>query len=373
MNLQMLNKSIILILGKLPPPYYGPAIATQIILNSSLNNHFDIKHLATNLNEQVEGIESFRLRKIFASIQFYAQLVKIVRRAHPEIVLVPISQSTIGFVKDSAFILISKWLRKKVIIHLRGSNFGNWLDQSNSMVRCYVKYMLKKSVGVIVLGENLKYLFKNYFPPDRIFVVPNGADYPFEPAYEKEHVEIRILFLSNLLSSKGIEDFLSALQLLQNDGRLFCADIVGTWCEDLTKINCHRMIQNNKLCIKFHPPAYNERKINFFLNSDIFVFTPRMPEGHPWVIIEAMAAGLPIISTDQGAITESVIDGVNGFIVETHNPQQIAEKIKFLLENPDIRIQMGRESRRLYLEKFTEDKMVENLTRVFNTVLAIEP
>ena len=83
-----------------------------------------------------------------------------------------------------------------------------------------------------------------------------------------------------------------------------------------------------------------------------------------------MAAGLPIISTDQGAITESVIDGVNGFIVKKQNPQQIAEKIKILIEKSELRLKMGNESRRLYEENFTEEKMVERLTQAFNAVLS---
>jgi glycosyltransferase involved in cell wall biosynthesis len=82
-----------------------------------------------------------------------------------------------------------------------------------------------------------------------------------------------------------------------------------------------------------------------------------------------MAAGLPIISTDQGAITESVIDGCNGFIVEAGNPMQIADKINLLVETLDLRKEMARESRKLYEDKFTEEKMVERLTNVFNTVL----
>jgi glycosyltransferase involved in cell wall biosynthesis len=94
-----------------------------------------------------------------------------------------------------------------------------------------------------------------------------------------------------------------------------------------------------------------------------------MPEGHPWVLVEAMAAGLPIISTDQGAITESVIDGVNGFIVDSNNPLQIAEKLEYLMDHPEIREKMGKESRRLYEENFTEEKMIEKLKDVFNTVL----
>ena len=93
------------------------------------------------------------------------------------------------------------------------------------------------------------------------------------------------------------------------------------------------------------------------------------PEGHPWVIVEAMAAGLPIISTDQGAITESVVDGVNGFIVEKRNPTAIAEKIITLIDDTHLRHKMGKASRIFYEEKFTEKHLVENFKTCFYAVI----
>ena len=66
--------------------------------------------------------------------------------------------------------------------------------------------------------------------------------------------------------------------------------------------------------VQFHLPATGGDKLQFFTDADVFVFTPRQREGHPWVIVEAMAAGLPVISTDRGAIAETVIDGESGWI-----------------------------------------------------------
>jgi len=128
--------------------------------------------------------------------------------------------------------------------------------------------------------------------------------------------------------------------------------------------------QRKGIPVKFEGPVHGKKKHDLFVSSDIFVFpTYYPPEGHPWVILEAMAAGLPIITTDQGAITESVIEGVNGFIVGKRSPDQITEKIKLLIENPQIREKMGKESRRLYLENFTEERMVERLASAFYKVL----
>jgi glycosyltransferase involved in cell wall biosynthesis len=149
--------------------------------------------------------------------------------------------------------------------------------------------------------------------------------------------------------------------------------VVGSFRSTGSAEKLRKFVFINNLPVKFYSPANKDIKFRYFLNSDIFIFPPREPEGHPWVIIEAMAAGLPIISTDQGAITESVIDGINGFIVEKQNPKQIAEKLKLLIENKELRERMGKESRRLYEENFTEEKMVARLKNVFNTVLGEKP
>jgi glycosyltransferase involved in cell wall biosynthesis len=88
------------------------------------------------------------------------------------------------------------------------------------------------------------------------------------------------------------------------------------------------------------------------------------------VIVEALAAGLPIISTDMGAITESVINNFNGFIINPGNHAELAEKMKTLVSDEKQRKQMSENSHSIYFNKYTEDKMVENLGTVFNQVLS---
>jgi glycosyltransferase involved in cell wall biosynthesis len=169
-----------------------------------------------------------------------------------------------------------------------------------------------------------------------------------------------------------VEDVIDSAILLRGKTSLsFKFLLIGVWNDEKVRIESISKIDSGFLPVQIFPPAAGKEKLNFFEEADIFVFPPRDPEGHPWVIVEAMAAGLPIITTDRGAITESVIHGVNGFIVEANNPLQIAEKLEYLMNHPDVRETMGKESRRLYEEKFTEEKMVEKLTNVFNTVLSM--
>ena len=360
----------ILILGKLPPPYFGPAIATKIILSSELCESFELIHFDTKLNREITELVKFGIRKLFDIPVQYLRFIKIIFTRHPSLLLIPISQATSGFIKDSLFVLIGKTFRRKILIQLRGSNIKNWLKASGQMMNNYFSFTMKRADGVIVLGNNLRYIFEDYFPGDKIFVVPNGGNY-LMPGKEAEQNKFNILYLSNPQQSKGFDDVIEAVNLISNNsGIKFELNVVGRFVypEDEKKIIT--FLAETKLPVRILPPADGNSKLKYLANADVLVFPPREPEGHPWVIVEAMAAGLPVISTDQGAITESVLDGVNGFIVEPNSPKQIAEKLEVLIKNEELRKRMGKESRRLYEENFTEDKMVERLKNVFEKVIS---
>lgn len=364
-----MTKPKVLLLGKLPPPYMGPSIATEIILKSSLKEHFEIIHLDTKINHKISSFGTWSFGKVFRNIAIYFKMISLARKTKPDIVLVPISQTTTGFFKDSLFILIAKFFRRNVVLQLRGSNFKTWVSNSSLFNKWYVKYILKKTQGIIVLGNNLKHIFESYYPADKIFVVPNGGDYTF-PAKDESGV-VKILYLSNLLASKGIEDVFKAIDIVNRKADVkFSVDAIGEWYNEEDKKRCLAIKENNHLPINIHASKGLDEKFQYLANADIFVFPPREPEGHPWSIVEAMAAGLPIISTDMGAIIESVIDGENGFIVEQKHPEQIAQKLELLIKNEALRKKMGMAGRELYLANFTEAKMVEKLTATFNNIIS---
>ncbi len=363
-----MRKKRILILGKLPPPYMGPSIATEILLNSDLKNRFDLIHLDTKINKTLSSFGKWNYNKLIKNISVYFKMIKFLSSQKPDLVLIPISQTTTGFIKDSVFIFLASLFRKKILIQLRGSDIKNWLSKSSSFTKAYFNFFVKRANGVIVLGNNLKYLFRDYFKEEEIFLIPNGGDYNVL-ASVKNTDTIKILYISNLLESKGIEDVVKAIEIIskQNLSKSFSVDLVGAWYSEKTKEKCLAIIGKSELPITVHSPKSGDEKFRFLSNADIFVFPPREPEGHPWAIVEAMAYSLPIVSTDRGAIIESVIDSKNGFIVEAQNPEKIAEKLKLLIENSELREQMGKASRQLYLENFTEEKMVDKYTLVFNT------
>jgi glycosyltransferase involved in cell wall biosynthesis len=364
-----MKKPTIFILGKLPPPYFGPSVATQVLLNSNLKELYNLVHVDTKINNRVNSLGKFKLWKPFKGIYVYIKFLRKILISTPDLVLIPNGQTTGAFLKDSIFILVSKLFRSEVLLYLRGSNWLNWLNSSSKLTQWYVKRNLKLVSGVIVLGHNLKYLFLDSFKPEQIFVVPNGADYSY-PKKEQHKNQCSILFFTNHFPGKGIEDVLNAVLFLRKGNiSQFQLNVIGNWYNSAFEMSCKRLVVENSLPVSFYNAKSGNEKLLYFSNADIFVFPPKAPEGHPWVIVEALAAGLPVISTDQGAIIESVHDGFNGYIVEPGNPIQIAEKIAYLIAHPDVREEMGRRSRELYEANFTEKKMVEKLSYAINEVL----
>lgn len=358
----------VVIIGKVPPPYLGTSIWFDILRKSTLGSSFNIKWFNVNTHRDFSTLGKGNFRNIWPNIILYFRFLQTLRSFNPALVLIPISQSTPGFLKDSIFVRLARRNGKTLII-LHGSNIKNWLNNSPRWVTWYFNNSLKNTCGVIVLGKNLRYLFSDLYSDAKIFVVPNGLKVENLPAKENKRSEVVIRYIGSLTKSKGTIELIEAAKILKESNTEFVMILNGIWRDKEFKDKCMRIIEENTLPVHYCGEVTADEKNKAYSDSDIFVFTPNSPEGHPMIIVEAMASGLPIISTNQGAITESVLDGINGFIVKPDSPAEIAEKVRFLINNPEVRISMGVESRRLYLENFTEEKMVDRLKNVFNKVL----
>lgn len=356
-----MTRPTVLLLGKLPPPYMGPAIATKILLESSLNDYFRLLHLDTRAYQSLRKMGKWTPGKVLRTLAIYVRMKFLVIRYRPKLCIIPVSQSSLGFVKDSFYLLIARGLFSRAVFHLRGSEFRNWYERSNPVMQWYVRIMLRLVSGVIVQGDRLRSVFQGLVREDQIQVVPNGADYSFCPTFERHH-PFTVLYLSNLQASKGIEDVLEAVRILKNEGiTAFQVQVAGSWRSVETQRNCIGFVEKNALPVQFASSVSGEGKWDSFARADAFVFTPREPEGHPWVIVEAQAAGLPIIATDRGAIAEAVHDGINGYIVPARDAHMIANRLKQLMNDEALRSSMARASRKTYEECYTEQVMVERM------------
>jgi glycosyltransferase involved in cell wall biosynthesis len=112
---------------------------------------------------------------------------------------------------------------------------------------------------------------------------------------------------------------------------------------------------------------YNDEKYEIFQSSDIFVFpTFYHNETTPIVVLEAMMWGIPVISTSEGAISDMITNNETGFIVEKENAEELANKIKFLIENPKICKQMGERGNLNFHKYYKVEVFEKTLLNILN-------
>ena len=120
----------------------------------------------------------------------------------------------------------------------------------------------------------------------------------------------------------------------------------------------------------YHGKKYGKEKDEAYQQTDIFVFpTYYHNECFPLVLLEAMQYGLPCISTNEGAISDIVDDGVTGYIVKAHNAGHLAAKIEELIDDKQKRMDMGMNGYRKFQEQFTLDMFEKRMSEVLEQLM----
>jgi 1,4-alpha-glucan branching enzyme len=236
-------------------------------------------------------------------------------------------------------------------------------------LRWVTRLVLRRVARVIVLGHCLKKIFDGLVPPDRISVIPNGIRYQeFDELIgsKSRDGQKRILFLSSLRERKGVFLLLEALRGVFHRHPDACVTFAGRWRSAAEESRARELIERLGIAerCKFVGEVTGAHKIRLYAQHDVFVFPPIEPEGLPWVVLEAMSARLPVIATDQGAISEAVEDGITGFIVPP-SASSLEEKLCYTFENPQIAAEMGRAGYGRVVDRFSEQAYLTRLTNLF--------
>ena len=172
--------------------------------------------------------------------------------------------------------------------------------------------------------------------------------------------ENRFMFLARITPSKGINEYIDAAKIVKNKYPDAVFDVVGP-IDDSVESSLGTLVEDaaQQNIVKYHGPTDNvPSKLK---ECRFFVYPSYYPEGVPRCAIQAIATGRPIITCNTAGCKETAIDGVNGFIVPPKDEQALAEKMIWMIENPDKVDIMAKASRRLAEEKFDVNKINEQL------------
>ena len=270
------------------------------------------------------------------------------------------------FYKDFILCITAKFFCKKVIYH-----FHNKGISVNKFVPSFIMRFYFKNVNVILSSPLLKYDIVKYVPDNHISYCPYGIPDEKTTFYQKENKTCTIIFFANMIIEKGVFDLLKACHILDNKGINFKCNFVGAWY-DVKETDFIRFVKERHLTEKvfFLGPQYGEDKNRVLASADIFAFpTFYSDECFPLGILEAFRWNLPVISSPEGAISEIIEDGINGYLVPQRNIEVLADKIELLIKNPALRKQLGDAGHYKYEQKYTLEIFEERIAEIFQQVI----
>lgn len=353
----------------LPPPYHGSNIITQQILTSEqINKVFDIEIMALGYNENLKNIGRFEFKKLYLFIKYFIRIFKKSRIRYDLVYFVPAVTGK-AFIRDLLLLLPLKLKKQNILIHLHGKGIGD-AAQNNKTYKVLYKLFFKNT-SVICLSERLISDINGVFN-GTVYVVNNGIFQESYPIHRKSNHPPVILFLSNLIEAKGVFILLEALNIIKNKGVDFKLNLIGAELGDIIqKIQKTIALYNLQGHIIEIGPKYGEDKRKILQESDMLVF-PTQNEAWGLVILESMQAGLPVVSTNEGAIPEIIDDGVTGFIVNKQDVVALANKIIILLTDEKLRHTMGSKGKDKFENNYTFDKVETNMMSVFQKATEIK-
>lgn len=250
---------------------------------------------------------------------------------------------------------------------------------SEKFVRIIESHVMRKSDLVIALNNTMAKALKEKagIRRGKMVVIPNGVDTEyFKPEIKDNEILGKyglksmeyVLFVGRVTYIKGVHILLRAWKEILNHVKGIKLAIVGPLSGSFTgeEISSYakammeysrKMLQDSVV----FTGSVNREELRILYSNACCLVLPSLAEAFPMVLIEAMASGTPVIGSRAGGIIDIIEDGVNGFLFEKGDWEELAEKIRLLIEVKYIRNEMAKKARTIAVDRYSWDKVAEKL------------
>jgi len=369
----MLNsvKPKVLVCGVLPPPYFGHSAMYKMLMDSSFSAKVQVRFLNMHF-WSYQAHKKVTVEKIFKMAKYYFQYVAAMVFWRPRYVLYNSSFYRMPFLKDFLFCATGILLGRQVVFHDFGQYVRELHDSLPFWQRIMLRWMLRHAAGSIVMGESVRAVYEGFMDNKKIFVVPgvveNTRDWDvlsIRPAAGS----LNILYFSHMSKLKGI------FVAFEATAKILCArgDVAVTFAGPIESEEvAHRLEDLQKeypgrVSYMGYVEDVRERTA-IFRGADVFMFTT-LRDVFGLVILHAMAEGVPIVASREGAVPEILLDENHGLLFEKGDVQALTDKILALVADESRRKAMGAANRKRFQEIYNLEKYGKYMAAVFERSL----
>ncbi|MCQ2094875.1 MAG: glycosyltransferase family 4 protein [Bacteroidaceae bacterium] len=393
----------VLLVCPLPPPVHGSSMVSSCIRESRLiNGAFDVDCVNISTSRGMAEIGRFHFAKIWRFVgSYFIMLWKLLTHRY-DLVYLAVTVHGIGFLKDCPYMLMARLFCRNRLIHHHNKGMAPYAGR---FPYNWLMPMAYRGAKVMLLSERLYEDISGVVKREDIIICPNGLkEAPKADGLniEKRDDRVEILYLSNLVGSKGVFVLLDALARLKERGVVFHSSFVGGMSKSVSVESFSAALAERGLTedVAYLGTRFGDDKWRCMYGADLYVL-PSMDDCLPLTVIEAMQVGLPVVTTDMGAIPDLVVDGVNGFVISSRKlivesggryldwePSEdiaraiadyradggasgcevLADRLECLIRDAELRRRMGDAGRKRYEELFTLEVFEERVKEAFNLV-----
>ncbi len=366
-----------------------PEFETTLVIGGKDDHEQDAIHLTKDLG--IEPVVVNEMRRDIHPLQdgvAYQKIKALIEKHKPDVVHTHAAKAgVIGRLAAEA-------CNVPVIIHtFHGHVFHSYFNKWQTNMFIHIeRYLAKKSTGIVAISSSQKHELANIYkicPEEKLQVIPLGLDLDkfqykqeekraaFRSKYKIDDDELAIGVIGRIVPVKNHSLFVAAAKkvlefttqkvrfIIVGDG-----DMRPQMEEEFraARIDYAYFPENNKkataICTSWLT-AMDE----VLAGLDMVALTSHN-EGTPVSLIEAQAAGKPVVSTNVGGVSDVVMNGKCGFVTPAGQTNEMAEGLLYLLERPDKRILFGEFGRNYVQSKFSYQRLVSDMSEYYNRLIA---
>jgi glycosyltransferase involved in cell wall biosynthesis len=356
----------LVVVGPTTPPFHGGAVMTERLLSALRAHGLLAAHLDTRDPRPLVSIGRLEPRNVLLGIEHSWRFARLLVRNPGAGVYVPISQGRWGFLRDAVLLLIARLAGRRRIVHLHGGYFQTFYRESGPGMRALIRLVLAGVEQAWVLTEGLRAMFEDLVPPERVKVVANAVE---DPSPRSRVIDgdggegsgpFRVLYLSNFAPGKGWDDLITAAERLsERDSSLplhlrLVGEFPAAMRPDLLR-RAERLARSG-IRVDLLGTRTGEAKKAEYRWADLFAYpSTYLYDGQPLVLLEAMAAGLPIVTSAMGGIGDTVSDGETAVVIAPGDVDGLVRSIEGIARDEALRRRLGAAARRRYLAHYTPE------------------
>ncbi len=310
-------------------------------------------------------IKTVEMGKLFGiAYFFYCLLFMFLKRKSYDIIHCHILH---GF-HSAAAVIIKMILKKKVVIKITSSGFtSDFITLKKVLFGSFILRFLKYADKIVALcSKSAEEAKKEGFSDNQIICIPNGVDTErFKPSGSYTEKRDRIVCVGRLIEIKGVDILMDAFRLLRDEGIRLKLEIFGDGQEKI-RLKDKAMSLGISEDVIFHGLVQD---IENYLNNTCLFVQSSLSEGMSNVILEAMAAGLPVVATHTGGAPDMIQSGSNGLLVEPGSYGQIRDAVKKVISDEPFAQKLGKQARKTIEEKYSIDIVTNQYIDLYNKII----